>query len=68
MTAVVKALDDGTPAALLKRTGMTLSVVPHAVPAVKEAVRATSLDRAAALARRALDVEDADAVRRLLAR
>jgi phosphocarrier protein FPr len=43
-----------------------LSVVPPAVPAIKDAVRATDLDRAAALAARALELDDAGAVRRLL--
>ena len=43
-----------------------LSVAPHAVPAIKEAVRRTSLDRAAQTAAQALDLPGADAVRRLL--
>ena len=42
-----------------------LSVAPRAVPAVKEAVRATSLDQAAELAAQALDLPDAAAVRAL---
>jgi phosphocarrier protein FPr len=40
-----------------------LSVAPHAVPMVKEAVRAISLGRAAALAALVLDAPDAAAVR-----
>jgi phosphoenolpyruvate-protein kinase (PTS system EI component) len=43
-----------------------LSVVPHAVPAIKEAVRAINLDRAIAMAAQALELNDAGAVRRLL--
>jgi phosphocarrier protein FPr len=40
-----------------------LSVAPHAIPAVKDAVRATSVNEAAALAARALDLPDGAAVR-----
>jgi phosphoenolpyruvate-protein phosphotransferase/dihydroxyacetone kinase phosphotransfer subunit len=43
-----------------------LSVAPRTVPVVKEAVRATSLDRATAMAAHALDLADAAAVRALL--
>lgn len=44
-----------------------LSVAPPAIPAVKEAVRATSLDRATGLAARALDLPGAAGVPALLA-
>jgi multiphosphoryl transfer protein len=44
-----------------------LSVAPPAVPAIKEAVRATTVADAAVLARRALDLPDARAVRAVLA-
>jgi phosphoenolpyruvate-protein kinase (PTS system EI component) len=59
---------DETAAALLTGLGVReLSVAPRMVPAVKEAVRATGLRRAALIAAEALDVADAAAVRALLA-
>jgi phosphoenolpyruvate-protein phosphotransferase len=59
---------DETAVPLLTGLGVReLSVSPNAVPAIKEAVRATNLDRAAAMAREALELDDADGVRRLLA-
>jgi phosphocarrier protein FPr len=58
---------DETAVPLLTGLGVReLSVVPPGVPAIKEAVRATNLDRAAAMAAQALQVDDADAVRTLL--
>ncbi|GAB1689830.1 phosphoenolpyruvate--protein phosphotransferase [Krasilnikovia sp. M28-CT-15] len=59
---------DETAVPLLVGLGVRdLSVAPPAVPIVKEAVRGTVLDRAAATATRALAVADAAAVRALLA-
>jgi phosphoenolpyruvate-protein phosphotransferase/dihydroxyacetone kinase phosphotransfer subunit len=59
---------DETAAAVLTGLGVReLSVAPRTVPAVKEAVRATSLHRTAVIAAEALDVADAAAVRALLA-
>jgi phosphoenolpyruvate-protein phosphotransferase/dihydroxyacetone kinase phosphotransfer subunit len=60
----------GDEAAVALLTGLgvrELSVAPRTVPAIKTAVRATVLHRAAAIATRALDVPDAAAVRALLA-
>ncbi len=52
---------------LLIGLGVTeLSAAPRLVPGVKEAVRATTLARARRLARRALQLPDAEAVRQLL--
>jgi phosphocarrier protein FPr len=60
---------DETATALLAGLGVReLSVAPRAVPAVKEAVRATDLAGAAAIAAAAADLPDAAAVRALLAR
>ncbi|AGZ41559.1 phosphoenolpyruvate--protein phosphotransferase [Actinoplanes friuliensis] len=59
----------GDEAAVPLLTGLgvrELSVAPPAVPAIKEAVRATTLDRAALDSARALDLPDAAAVRALL--
>jgi multiphosphoryl transfer protein len=59
---------DETAAALLIGLGVReLSVAPRMVPAIKEAVRATSLRRATRVAAQALDVADAAAARALLA-
>ena len=59
---------DETATPLLAGLGVReLSVVPPAVPGVKEAVRATDLAGAAALARAAPELPDAAAVRALLA-
>jgi phosphoenolpyruvate-protein phosphotransferase/dihydroxyacetone kinase phosphotransfer subunit len=58
---------DETAVPLLAGLGVReLSVAPRAVPVVKEAVRATSLDRATAMAAHAVDLADAAAVRALL--
>jgi phosphocarrier protein FPr len=58
---------DETAVPLLTGLGVReLSVAPRMVPAVKEAVRATDLHRAAVIAAEALDVADAAAVRALL--
>ena len=60
---------DETAVPLLTGLGVReLSVVPHAAPAIKEAVRATNLDRAAAMAAQALQLDDAGAVRGLVTR
>jgi phosphoenolpyruvate-protein phosphotransferase/dihydroxyacetone kinase phosphotransfer subunit len=59
---------DQTTTALLAGLGVReLSVAPRTIPAIKEAVRATVLDDAAALARAALELPGAAAVRELLA-
>ncbi|GGQ80822.1 phosphoenolpyruvate--protein phosphotransferase [Couchioplanes azureus] len=59
---------DATAIPLLAGLGVReLSVAPGAVPLVKEAVRAVGLARAAELAARALELEDAAAVRDLTA-
>jgi phosphoenolpyruvate-protein phosphotransferase/dihydroxyacetone kinase phosphotransfer subunit len=59
---------DETATALLAGLGVReLSVAPRTIPAIKEAVRASRLEDATALARATLELPDAAAVRALLA-
>ncbi len=60
------ASDERAAAVLVGLGVRELSVTPHAVPGVKQAVRALLCSEAAALAARTLDAPSADAVHRLL--